>query len=262
LSCAATAQPAEPPRVPRFIAPKAGTADAPKPSSIRFVTSDDFPPFNFIDGSGKLTGYNVELARAICTRLSVPCTIQVRPFPLLLDAVRTNKADAIVAGVRETPTLKRFLGYTQPYLRLPARFVMRKAETVAAIPETLAGKTVAVPGGTRYRDFLADFFPDAKVTETDTTEAALTDLKAGKVDAVFGGALQSAFWLAGPDAAGCCAFAGGAYSEPGYFGAGLTVAVALENEPLRVALEDTLRALEADGVTQDLYLRFFPVGLY
>jgi polar amino acid transport system substrate-binding protein len=248
--------------VPRFLAPRAGTADVSKPASIRFVTSDDFPPFNFIDGSGKLTGYNVELARAICTRLAIPCTIQVRPFPLLLDAVRSNRADAVVAGVRDTPTLRRFLGYTEAYLRLPARFVMRRADAVEAVPETLAGRTVGVVGGTRYRDFLADFFPETSVRETATVEEALAALKAGEIDAAFGGALQASFWLAGPEAADCCAFAGGAYTEPAYFGEGLSIAVAVENEPLRLALEDALRALEVDGVMADLYLRFFPAGLY
>ncbi len=41
------------------------------PPSIRFVTTDDFPPFDFVDAGGRLTGFNVELARAICQRLAI-----------------------------------------------------------------------------------------------------------------------------------------------------------------------------------------------
>src|SRR5438128_227146 len=55
--------------------PAAGAVQA-----IRFVTTDDFPPFNFLDADGHLTGFNVDLARAICTELAIRCTIQARPF--------------------------------------------------------------------------------------------------------------------------------------------------------------------------------------
>ena len=45
---------------------------------IRFLTTDDFPPFNFLNDRGQLTGFNVDLARAICAELNAPCTIQAR----------------------------------------------------------------------------------------------------------------------------------------------------------------------------------------
>lgn len=260
---AAMAQDApSPAAVPRFVPPATSVGDVPKPASIRFVTTDDFPPFDFLDGSGKLTGYNVELARAICARLSIPCTIQVRPFPLLLDAVLTNQADAIIAGMADTPKLRRFVGYTVPYLRLPARFVTRADADFAAVPEGLARRTVAVEAGRRTADFLADHFPETRLRKVETADDALALVKAGTVDAAFVGALPASFWLGGPEAAGCCRFSGGAWTEPAYFGSGLTIAVARENDALRQVLDEQLRALQADGVLADLYLRFFPVGLY
>jgi polar amino acid transport system substrate-binding protein len=248
--------------VPRFVAPSAQAGDAIRPMSIRFVTSDDFPPFQFLDGAGRLTGYNVELARAICAKLQIPCTVQVRRFSLLVDALNGNEADAIVAGLRETAGLGRFVSHTLPYLRLPARFVARRDTPVTGVPEGMAGLSVAVVGGTRYADFLRDFFPAVRLVETPTLEAALAALREARADAVFGGGLPLVFWLNGPEGAACCAFAGGAYTEPAYFGDGLTIAVRRTDEPLRRALDRTLRDLEADGVLADLYLRFFPAGLY
>lgn len=248
--------------VPRFLPPASGTADTVRPLSIRFVTSDDFPPFNFLDGSGRLTGFNVELARAICARLQVPCTIQVRAFPMLVDAVARNEADAVIAGVKDTPGLRAFVTYSQPYLRLPARFVMRRDAGIVPVPETMAGRTVAVEAGTRYADYLAAFFPGTEAVPFETLEEGLAALGAGEVEAAFGGALPLVFWLAGPDGAGCCALAGGPYTEPAYVGRGLSIAVARDNVALRQSLDATLRALEADGVLADLHLRFFPASLY
>lgn len=247
---------------PRFLPPATGPAEPVRPASIRFVTSDDFPPFNFIDGGGRLTGFNVELARAVCARLQVPCIMQVRAFPMLVDALNRDEADAIVAGVKDTNGLRRYLAYTLPYLRLPARFVARRDSGIDPLPETLAGRVVGVVGGTAYDRYLADFFPAATRRQTETLEEALGLLAAGGVDVVFGGAVPLVFWLQGPEAGGCCAFAGGAFTEPAYFGEGMTIAVRRDDEALRRAITDALRSLEADGTIADLHLRFFPAGLY
>ncbi|WP_169507110.1 transporter substrate-binding domain-containing protein [Pleomorphomonas koreensis] len=242
--------------------PASGQAAGASPASIRFVTADDFPPFNFVDGGGVITGFNVEVARAICTRLAIPCTIQVRPFPLLLETVRDNKADAIAAGVADTPALRRHLAYSVPYFREPARFVRRWPALVEPSPRALAGKTVGVLAGSRYAAFIRDFFP-AAAPRTAASEAELFALlKDGKVDALFTGAVGAAFWLSGPAAAGCCAFSGGAYTEPAYFGDGMKIAVAAGNAPLKAAIDGALRSLDADGTLADLALRFFPESLY
>jgi len=247
---------------PQIVPLATGPTTAANPPSIRFVTSDDFPPFNFVDGAGLITGFNVEVARAICTHLSIPCTVQVRPFPLLLDTVRENKADAIAAGVADTPALRRYLAYSVPYFREPARFVRRWPALVEPSPRTLAGKAVGVISGSRYADFIRDYFP-AATPRTAATEADLFALlKGGEVDAVFTGAVGAAFWLAGPAAHGCCAFSGGAYTEPAYFGDGMKIAVAADNTALKGSIDGALRALDADGTLADLALRFFPESLY
>ena len=42
---------------------------------LRFVTETDYPPFNYYDEDGTLTGFNIDLARAICAELAVTCEI-------------------------------------------------------------------------------------------------------------------------------------------------------------------------------------------
>ena len=247
---------------PRLVPLGTGATAGASPPSIRFVTSDDFPPFNFVDGSGLITGFNVEVARAICTRLAIPCTVQVRPFPLLLEAVRENRADAIAAGVADTPALRRHLAYSVPYFREPARFVRRWPALVEPSPRSLSGKSVGVLAGSRYADFIGDFFPTSKLRPATTEAELFSLLKGGEVDAVFAGAVGASFWLAGPVAKGCCAFSGGAYTEPAYFGDGMKIAVAADNTALKASIDGALRALDADGTMADLALRFFPESLY
>ena len=59
----------------REIVPVPGAVPA-----IRFLTTADFPPFNYRDKSGALVGFNIDLAHSICTELAIACTIQAWPW--------------------------------------------------------------------------------------------------------------------------------------------------------------------------------------
>lgn len=249
------------PSYPHVVPPGPPVQDAVAPDSIRFVTSDDFPPFDYVDGNGVLSGFNVEVARAICDRLNITCTIQVRPFPLLVETLQEGKADAIIAGVRDTPALRRYLDYSLPYFRLPARFVTA-ASAVTDLPRHFEGRRVAVVADSAYSAFLADNFPAAITVDAPDTVAAFAMLAAGTVDAVFADASAAAFWLAGPEPKGCCALAYGAYTDADYFGDGMRIAVARGNRALRATLDGALRDLDGQGAFADLALRFFPASLY
>src|SRR5581483_11113998 len=191
-------------------------------TAIRFITTDDYPPFNFLGPDGQLTGFNVDLARAICTELAVACTIQARPWSDLVNALKNGSADAAIAGIAISEASLKELDFSDPYLRSPARFVVRRSgPALAFTPAGLTGRTVAAAGGTAHQAYLARFFPGAVVRPYANADAARAALKAGEVDALFGDGVQSSFWLQSEAAADCCAFAGGPYLEERYFGEGM-----------------------------------------
>ncbi len=72
--------PATPTVVPLVIDPerRLERRDLPRGATIRFVTEEDYPPFNYLGRDGALVGFHIDLARAVCAELAVPCTIQTR----------------------------------------------------------------------------------------------------------------------------------------------------------------------------------------
>src|SRR3569833_1161258 len=93
---------------------------------IRFLTETDYPPFNFTGPDGNPAGFNVDLARLLCEEIKVSCTIQMRRFETLLDAITSNRGDAIIASLAVTPQIRARVDFTDPYYRAPARFVSRR----------------------------------------------------------------------------------------------------------------------------------------
>ncbi len=228
---------------------------------IRFLTEDDYPPFNFQTPDGQLGGFDVELARAICAELAATCTIQRRGWDLLLPSLADNSGDAVIAAMAINDETRSQVDFTAPYFLTPGRFVLRRDSLLKDIaPNKLGDRSVSVVAGSRHEAFLAAFYPRVTRVAFETPALARTALKAGRVQAHFGDATTLSYWLNGSEAGDCCEFRGGAFVDPRFFGDGLGVAVKKGNLPLRRALDYALARLARRGVFGEMYLKYFPVG--
>jgi polar amino acid transport system substrate-binding protein len=269
IACAWTPRPASAQTgnvmVPGFWDPKRRPErpDVSRLPSIRFMTEEDYPPFNFRGPGGQPIGFNVDLARAICVEIGVTCTVQVRRFDTLLAALSENRGDAIIASLAIAPELRARVAFTDRYYRTPARFVAQKSFPPEDLtPERIAGRRVAVVAGSAHEAYLRAFFAETALHSQPTVEAALAALKRGEADLVFADGIALSFWLNGTGSERCCEFRGGPFTESRYFGEGVGIAVKRDNDFLRRVLNYALFRLWEKGVIADLYLRYFPIGFY
>jgi polar amino acid transport system substrate-binding protein len=230
---------------------------------IRFITEDDYPPFDFTLPDGTLAGFNVDLARAICEELQVACTVQARRWDTLIPSLDENRGDAIIASMQINAETRKHVAFTSPYYLTPGRFVtLRSTSLGAAIPEVLAGHTIGVVGKSAHSAFLETFFAKSTIKAFESPQALRAALRSGEIETLFGDANALSFWLNGTDAAGCCAFKDGAFLDPNFFGEGVGIAVRSGNGNLRRVLDYALAKLAERGVYADLYLKYFPIGAY
>lgn len=254
---------AMPVTVPNFWDPR-GIGDRPliEPETIRFLASDDFPPFSFRDGTGRLTGFNIDLARAICEEMNAACSLRIKSFDALVPALVREEGDAIIAGLAQTEANVKTLRFSDRYLGLPARFAVLKGKDVDPTPEGLAGTRISVVGGTDHEAFLRTYFADAEIITYDTATEARAALGTEEAAAHFGDGLSLSFWLNGTTSGNCCTFVGGPWIEPDYFGKGMAIAFRADDSVRQAAVNHALTRLQIDGVYSELYLRYFPVGFY
>jgi polar amino acid transport system substrate-binding protein len=254
---------AAPQTVPGFWDPRRrpDRPDLSRISVIRFLTETDYPPFNFTGPDGNPAGFNVDLARSLCDEIKVTCTIQMRRFETLVDAITSNRGDAIIASLAVTPQLRTRLDFTDPYYRAPARFVSRREAVMTEVrPEYLEGKKVGVIGGTSHEAYLKAMFTDAEIKPFSGDDTLRVALRRGDVDLIFGDAISLAFWINGTDSAECCAFSGGPFVESRYFGEGVGIGVRKGNDLLRQALNWALFRVWEKGRYTDLWLRYFSIS--
>lgn len=231
--------------------------------TIRFATTDDFPPFHFALPDGSLSGFDVDLARAICSDLKISCTIQARRFDTLIEEIKTKRDDALIAAVANTQATRADLLFTAPYYTTPGRFVTAVDSPLKlTTPEALASHRVGVVANTAYEAYLKAFYPKLDLRSYHNQPDVRAALQQHEIEAIFADGIGLALWLNGTASKACCAFRGGPYTESHFFGNGVSIAVAKDNVMLRQALDFELAKLTKTGVYADLYLKYFPIGFY
>ncbi len=249
--------------IPNFWDPKA-VVDKPAniPDKIQFVSTDEHPPFVFRDTDGRLTGFHIDLARALCNVLESSCSLRIKPFSELIPALEEEEADAVIAGLAQTQERAIVLSFSDPYLKLPARFAVREDPSSTFNPAFPEGRKIAVETGSRHEAFIRRFWPGADIVTFDQVSDARQALKDGTVDAHFGDGLSLSFWLRGEESAGCCTFVGGPWLEPGFFDEGLSIALRKDDRDRLEAINYALRQVYQNGTYRELYLRYFPLSFF
>ncbi len=230
---------------------------------LRFVTEIDFPPFNYHDDEGVLTGFNVDLARALCLEMSVACDIQTRPWEELLGAAAKGEVDAVIAAHVVSAKALKQVDFTDRYFHTAARFAGRRDGAKLEItPDGLEGKRIGVAKGSAHEAYLAEFFRLGRIEAFDTAERAREALVQGKIDLVFDDGVGLVLWINGTASKDCCELRGGPFLEPRYFGDGIAIAVPKSDPKLRADLNAALKRVRTSGRFDELMLQYFRTRLY
>ena len=190
------------------------------------------------------------------------------PLSELEAELLSGNAEAALAGIRPTRARRETLDFSHAYFRLPGRFAVPAtseltAWTEGATPfiEQLDGQEIGIVDGTSHAAFAKAWFGNARLRLFADQAGALEAVRARTVAALFGDAVSLSFSMqeTGPNA---LAFAGPPYFSVDYFGTGLTVALARDDDDLRDGIDYALAAIFRDGRFAELYLRYFPVGIF
>tara|TARA_R110001599_G_scaffold127955_5_gene301578 strand:+ start:2645 stop:3715 length:1071 start_codon:yes stop_codon:yes gene_type:complete len=230
--------------------------------SVRFLMTDDFPPFSYRARDGQLAGFHVDFARVLCEELKISCQILVRPYADLVATLADGKGDAIVSGLSIPAALGEGLLLSETYLTTPARFAAKKGNDTAPTVKEMAGRSISYVSATAHEAFLNGFFSNADLRPYDTLFAARRALRDGEVDFTFGDGLSLSLWLNGEQSKDCCQFVGGPYLEPRFFGAGFAIAFLPARPELKQGFDYAIRESFKTGKFAELYLRYFPVSFF
>ncbi|GAA5513274.1 L-cystine-binding protein FliY [Deinococcus carri] len=152
---------------------------------LKIAMEGTYPPFTFKDAQGNLTGFDVDVARAVAAKLGLRPEFVLTEWSGILGGLQANKYDVIVNQVGITPERQKTIGLSQPYAYSRPQIIVRKSGTFS--PKTLAdlkGKRVGVGLGSNFEKQLRNAGGINVVTYPGAPEY-LADLAAGRLDAAY-----------------------------------------------------------------------------
>lgn len=227
---------------------------AAEPPTIRFATEATYPPFVYMTSGGTLTGFDIDIAKALCVEMKANCEFNHVPWDSLIPGLRTGKFDAIHGALAVTSAREKQVDFTDSYYENTASIVGPRAlQQTALTPKNLSGKVIGVQIGTTFPQYLRKTFGRTLQVKTYASiETALLDLQAGRIDLVMGDTPVLKTWLADQVIGQTYTLIGPPLHEPEQFGAGYAIAVTKGNSKLLQAFNQALAAIKANGTYQTI----------
>lgn len=246
---------------------------------IKIATEGDYPPWNFVDASGNLAGFEIELAKELCPRMNAACEIIPQKWRGIIKGLNAGKYDAIMAAMSITEDRKKLVTFSRNYAGTPNVFVVRKDHPLAnfrsdlkqltlddispteqaaldAIFKAFKGKIIGVQVATTHAKFADQYMGDhAEIRIYDFQHTIDLDLYQGRLDAVIG---DFAYWLPlikseqGKDYKII-----GPHMTGGPFGEGVGVAVRKKDQDLADRFSRAIEETIKDGTIKKLAVKWF-----
>ncbi|MDH3229452.1 MAG: ABC transporter substrate-binding protein [Alphaproteobacteria bacterium] len=239
----------------------AGAAEAGQ--KVKIGTEGAYPPFNSIDKDGKLVGFDVDIAKAVCAAAEFECEFVVQDWDGIIPGLIAKKYDAIVASMSITEERKQKVDFTDKYYNTPAKFVARKGADLKITIDGLKGKVVAVQRATIHENFLRDNFGDVvTVNSYATQDEAYLDLVSGRADAGIADSVAIMDGFLSTDQGKDFQFYGPDFNDPKWFGEGVGIAVRKGDNELREKLNAAIRQIRSDGTYKKINAKYFDFDVY
>jgi polar amino acid transport system substrate-binding protein len=212
----------------------AGTATAQEPLKLKIGTEGAYPPFNFIKPDGTLSGFDVDIARALCEEMKAEC-----------EFVTQKQVD-----------------FSNKYYNTPPGIAAPKDTDIKGVTkEDLAGKTIGVQVSTTHANYSEKTFTDSTIKAYPTAEEYRLDLANGRLDAVNDDSVTLAEWLKTPDGA-CCKMVGTFPPVIEIHGPGAGVAFKKGRPELIEKFNEAIKAIRANGKYKEVNDKYFDFDAY
>lgn len=238
---------------------RAANAEVP----LRVVTEGTFPPYSMTKADGKLTGFDVDIANALCAEMKVKCLIVANEFDGIIPGLIARKFDMAVASMAVTPERQKAVAFSDKYQGGYSTFVGRVGQKLDGSPASMKGKNIAVQTGTIQANYArAVYAPTgASLRMYSTVENALLDVTSGRVDALMV-EVGSAYELKKTPKGKLVEMFGPKMNDPKYFGTGSGIAVRKDDKVLLGKINVALKTILANGTYKKINDKYFDYNQY
>jgi polar amino acid transport system substrate-binding protein len=226
---------------------------------LRIATEGAYPPFNYVEGQ-EPAGFEVELGRALCAAMGLPCIFVLQEWDGMHAALKEKRFDAIMSSMEVTPERRTRYLFSRDYYRIPAELIARKADDAPKdfSVEALAGRRVGVVADSEFSAYLEGLPRKPDVRSYAKLEEAQLDLLTERIDYVLGDKLEMTKFMASREGKTCCRHVA---DLPVDRGEGVAVALRKGDRALAEMFDAAIAKVKADGTYDRIRAKYIPFDI-
>ncbi|KXS47948.1 MAG: arginine/ornithine transport system substrate-binding protein [Marinobacter sp. T13-3] len=168
------------------LAVMAGSAQA-QDRDLRIAFDVPYEPFEYRNDEGELTGFEVELAEAMCEEMQANCEFVIQAWDGMIPGLLARKFDLIMSSMSITEERAKRVNFSEPYYITPGGwFAADSFNTDVTDMDAMADKTVGVQRGTTMDTYVTENMGGVvNIKRYTTAEDMVLDLEGQRLDVVF-----------------------------------------------------------------------------
>ncbi len=240
-------------------APAAPVAAAPAPEvgPLKVAIDPTYEPFTFKTADGQPTGFDVDIANALCEQIKRKCEFVEQVWDGMIPGLNAKKYDVIISSMSATDERKQEIDFTDKYYQTPSRIVLKKGTKFTDLA-SLKGKKIGVLKGSTQEKYAVDTLKPlgVVVNSYEAQDQVYLDIKSGRLDGTVADFLEvTGGFLSKPEGAKY-EFVGPVLSDVKYF-AGAAVALRKGEDKLKGELNEAIKTIRANGTYKTLNDKYF-----
>lgn len=218
--------------------------------TIKVGMNAEYPPFEYVDESGQIVGFDVDLINALAERAGFDVELVNTRWDGIFAALAAGEFDVVCSAVTITEERAQIVDFTDPYFNAGQSIAVLESTTDIQSVADLKGKRVGVQLGTTG-DIEASKLEGVEVKRYEEITLAFQALANGDVDAVVNDTPTSAAIIkANPEIK--ARIVGEPFTDEFY-----GIAVNKQKPEIRDALNKALAEIKADGTYDQIYQKWF-----
>ncbi len=242
----------------------AGGAWAKDWKNVRIGVEGAYPPFSSVTPDGKLVGFDIDIAYALCEAMGAECKLIQQEWDGMIPALMAKKYDCIIASMSITEERMKKIAFSNKYYNTPGKLAAKKGTVKKWSKNALKGKTIGVQRETIHDRFHSDEFGKIakEIKRYGTQDEVYLDAKAGRIDFIAADSVAlDAGFLKTPDGKSW-EFVGPDFTDVKYFGTGAGVGIRKSDQDLVKMFNAAIKKIRANGTYKKIQDKYFDFNVY
>lgn len=230
---------------------------------LKVAIDPTYEPFTFKTADGKPTGFDVDIALAVCAQMKRRCEFVEQVWDSMIPGLQARKYDVIISSMSITADRQKVVDFTDKYYNTPSKIVIKNTIKFED-PSSLKGKKLGVLKGSTQEKYANGELKKLGVVITpyEAQDQVYLDIRSGRLDGTVADVLEvTGGFLSKPEGQDY-GVVGPELFMPQYFGQGAGFALRKGRDDLKAELNAAIKAIRADGRYKAINDKYFKIDVY